>query len=258
MDNNINFDFDFYKYILKKETISCMLTEQSISEFNRASLIDWIVGLGCQFGLENSSIHLTVLLIDNFLSKKLIRLRDLELVGAACFSIACKYDAYYLPKLSAIVYSMEGAGTELDLKEMEVSLLNTVDFNLTSPTANTFLCNLVDILPKDLFHNSFNFSSYYIELFLLTTSAMQFSYSLVAASSLTLARIILEIEDPWPNKMIMITNLSLSNMYDCILFLSSLVSAASEYDPTKTVRNKYSHWKFNSVSKLKQPNNLMR
>ena len=258
MDNNNDFDFDFYKYLLKKETVPCMINKQSISDENRAKLIDWIVSLGCRFDSKHSVIHLTVYLLDEFISKKLIKLKYLQLVGAACFLVACKYEENHSPKISDIVYSMDGVGTQSDLKDMEAFILKTIDFHLTSPTTNTFLCNLFSLLPKDFFHNSFNLASYYIELFLLTTSSQQFVYSLVAASSLALARIVLEIEDPWPEKMILITNLNFCDMYDCILFLSSLVSAASVYPPTETVRNKYGYWKYNSVSKLKQPDNLMR
>ena len=258
MDNIIDLDFDFYKFILKKEHVPCMLLEQSISEFDRALLINWITSLGCQFSIENLAINLTAFLIDKFLSKKVVVVNNLQLVAAACFSLACKYDANYPPKLFDIVYSMDGTRTQLDLSNMEVLVLNTIDFDLTSPTANTFLCNLVNLLPNDFFHEMFNASSYYIELFLLTSPTIQFPYSLVAASSLVLSRILLDIDDFWPENMKMVTNLSLCDMYDCIVFVSSLVSAACKYDPTKTVREKYSHRRFNSVAKLEHPDDLLR
>ena len=258
MDNIIDLDFDFYKFILKKEHVPCMLLVQSISEFDRATLINRITSLGCQFSLENSTIHLTAFLIDKFLSKKVVGINNLSLVGAACFSLACKYDANSPPKLFDIVYSMDRTRTQLDLSNMEAVVLNTIDFNLTSPTANTFLCNLVNQVPNDFSYEMFNISSYYIELFLLTAPTIQFPYSLVAASSLVLARILLDIDDLWPENMKIVTDLSLGEMYDCMVFVSSLVSAANKYDPTKTVREKYSRRRFNSVAKLKQPDDLLR
>ena len=58
--------------------------------------------------------------------------------------------------------------------------------------------------------------------------------------------------------MKIVTDLSLGEMYDCIVIVSSLVSAANKYDPTETVREKYSRRRFNSVAKLKQPDDLFR
>ena len=118
MDILIDLDFDFYKFILKKEHVPCMLLEQSISEFDRALLINWITSLGCQFSIENLAINLTAFLIDKFLSKKVVVVNNLQLVAAACFSLACKYDANYPPKLFDIVYSMDGTRTQLDLSNI--------------------------------------------------------------------------------------------------------------------------------------------
>ena len=252
-------DFDFYKYLLNKETSidPNYLNNQSISDEMRATVIDWIISLGDNYRVDNSVIHFTVALLDKFLSSHVIKTRSLQVAGAASFLIACKHDEQYPPKLSKLVYSIDGMTSKSDLLDMEVLLLKTCDYHLRLPTTYNFLSHLVNLLPKDFGHNSFSFSSYYIEISLLTTASFQFSYSLIAASSLVLARIILQIDDPWPKITVMKTNLDILDMYDCILFVSSLVSAAHEYSPTENVRRKYGHYKYNSVSKLRHPEYLM-
>lgn len=252
--------FDFYQYLLNKESVPDhhYLNKQSISDEMRATTIDWIISLGCEFRTINLVVHITVLLLDKFLSISVIQAKNLQLVGAACFFIACKYEEVYPPKIRDIVYTLDGAGTKSDLVDMEALIMKTVDYQLGAPTASVFLYNLVNMLPKDLFHNSFNLASYCIELSLLTTATLKFSYSIVAASSLTLARIMLEIDDPWPKKMVKFSNLDFYEMEECILFLSSLLSEARDYPHTKATRDKYNHYKYNSISRLKLPENFQR
>jgi cyclin A len=252
-------DFDFYKYLLNKEAPidPNYLNKQSISDEMRATVIDWIISLGDNYKVDNSVIHFTIALLDKFLSSHVIKTRSLQVAGAACFLIACKHNEQHPPKVAELVYSIDGTASKSDILDMEVLVLKNCGFYIRLPTSYNFLCDLVNNLPKDFGHNSFNFSSYYIELSLLTTASLQFSYSLIAASSLLLARIILQIDDPWPMITVMKTDLDIMDMYDCILFVSSLVSAAHEYPPTENVRRKYEHYKYNSVSKLRHPECFM-
>ena len=247
-------DYDYYKYLLDKETLPKKLN--NVSEEIRATTIDWIIRLG--FRSDNSVIHMTVVILDKFLSSNNIESKYLEVAGATCFFIASKYNDVYPPKIAELVFSMDGAATKNDLTEMEVLVLKSIDYQVRIPSANTFLCNLVRLLPQPLYNNSFELSSYYTEISLLTTSSLQFPYSTIAASSLVLSQIVLEVVDPWPENVVKMTNLQLSDMHDCILFISFFVSRAKEYPQTKGVREKYGYKRYNSVARLKQPDNLTR
>ena len=253
-------EYDFFKYLLYQETRSNHLYrhDQSISDERRAGVIDWLISLCCSFRSHNSVIHLSVQILDRFLSSNIMMSQNLQVAGAACFLIASKHDEVHSPKPADLLYSMGGTTSVKELVDMESFVLQTIGFQLSIPTANIFLCNLVNLLSIDISNNSFNLSSFYIELSLLTTTYLQFSSCLLAASALVLSRILLKIPDPWPNHIAQVTSLDLSTMQECILFLSSLVSAAKDYPYTKEVIDKYSYRKYNFIAKLKQPDNLPR
>ena len=253
-------EYDFFKYLLNKESRPNHFHnhDQSISDERRAAVIDWMISLGCSFRSHNSVIHLAVQILDQFLSSNVKMSQNLQVAGAACFLIASKHEEVYSPKPADLLYPMGGATSAKELIYMESVVLQTIDFQVTTPTANTFLCNLVNLLSIDISNNSINLSSFYIELSLLTTASLQFSSSLIAASALALSRILLKIPDPWPNHIANVTSLDLTTMQECILFLSSLVSAAKDYPYTKEVIDKYSYRKYNFIAKLKQPDNLPR
>ena len=247
-------DYDYYKYLLDKETLPNKLN--IVLEEIQATVINWIISFG--FSSDNSVIHMAIVIFDRLLSSNTIESKYLRIAGAACFFIASKYEDVYPIKIAEIVYSMEGTATESNLMQMEVLVLKSIDYHVRIPSANTFLCELARLLPQDVYNNSFKLSSYYTEISLLTTSSLQFPYSMVAASSLALSQIVLEVNDPWPENIVKLTNLELADMHDCILFISVFISRAKEYPQTKEVREKYGYKKYSSVARIKQPDNLPR
>ena len=250
---------DVYEYLLKQdsERKKLYLNQQSISNKMRSTIVDLIINLGSDFRSDNLVIHLAIWLFENFMSIRSIDQQNLQLLGFTCFFIACKYEEVFPPKITEIVYQMQGANTKNDLIQMEVLVLKSVDFYLGTPTADTFLCILVSLLSEELCPNSFHLASYYNELSLLNTS-LQFSYSVIAVSSLTLSQFVLQTDIICAKKIIMISKVDIYSIRECILILNSLVVETSENQHAKAIKQKYGIKKYNSVSKLQQPKNLRR
>ena len=102
---------------------------------------------------------------------------------------------------------------------MEVVILKTINFQLGTPTAITFLRlfeNLISNYGSETHHN---LSSYYVELCLLTPNSADFSDAMLAAASLALAGIVIGIENPWPEKLVSYSNLNITNMQSCMIFI---------------------------------------
>jgi len=53
--------------------------------------------------------------------------------------VAAKYEEIYPPKMYDFVYMTNGACTEYEVIQMEVSLLTTLQFDINGPTCVDFL-----------------------------------------------------------------------------------------------------------------------
>ena len=255
MANSSIYKLEFYNYLQSIESDYAprqnYLDFKDISSEQRSVTIDWLIALGEVYKLENETVHIAVQLFDRFLSLSTIKVADLQLAATASFFIACKYEEKYPLKIEEMVYVMDGAGSKTDLIDMEVLILKTLDFHIGTPTKNNFLTHFGNLISTDQI--SFQLASYYTELSLVTDSTLQFSSSVVAAASLALSRFALEINDPWPEKLVLYSRLDLPDLHECLLFLSSLAREAKNYKQTQSVRDKYGYWKKNSVSTLKPP-----
>ena len=64
----------------------------TITENERAKLIDWLCKLHYKYKMFPETIFTVVALIDRYLQAKAIPLAELQLVGVACLFIAAKFE----------------------------------------------------------------------------------------------------------------------------------------------------------------------
>lgn len=58
----------------------------------RGILLDWLIELHLKFKMFTHTIYITIMIIDMYLSKKEASKENLQLIGAAAFYIAAKYE----------------------------------------------------------------------------------------------------------------------------------------------------------------------
>jgi len=75
----------------------------------------------------------------------------LRLVGVACILIASKYEEIYPPEIRDLIHLTERAYLKHDVLEMENDILQTLNFDITIPTAHTFLCRFLKAAHADRF-----------------------------------------------------------------------------------------------------------
>eukprot|EP00392_Amoebophrya_sp_AT5.2_P003105 g3110.t1 len=122
---------------------------KEVSGRMRGILLDWLIEVHYKFKLLPETLYLCVNLIDRYLQKeKEIQKRKLQLMGGTCMLIAAKYEEYRPPEVRDICYIMDNAYTREDVLDMEVSVLNTLKFSLTSASPLQFL----DFFSKGLCH----------------------------------------------------------------------------------------------------------
>merc|ERR1719355_296187 len=101
-------------------------------------LIDWLVEVHMKYRLRGETLFLTVNLIDRYLSRMPVMRRRLQLVGVVAMFVAAKFEEISPPELHDWVYITDKAYTNEDVLVMEVTMLNTLNFQVMVPTAAHF------------------------------------------------------------------------------------------------------------------------
>jgi hypothetical protein len=69
--------------------------------------------------LNRSTLHLTVFIIDKYLSSTEVTIRELQLVGLGALWIASKYEDIYPPQMHELTYICNHDFSEHDIKVVE-------------------------------------------------------------------------------------------------------------------------------------------
>lgn len=69
-----------------------MERQQSITQWMRSLLVDWMVEVQENFELNHETLYLAVRLVDLYLTKIVVNKETLQLLGAAAVFIASKFD----------------------------------------------------------------------------------------------------------------------------------------------------------------------
>lgn len=106
-------------------------------------------------------------------------------MGVTSLLLASKYEEIYPPELKDFVFLSDKAYSKEDVLQMEFSILSTLSFDLTFPTAHRFIERYTQMLGDDL--KVTTLANYLVELALIDIRMLQYNSSTAAASALTLA-----------------------------------------------------------------------
>ena len=79
---------------------------------------------------------------------------------------------------------------------------------------------------------AFNLTLYYIDLALMSSSSVKISHLLRATSSLLLANLALELNEPWVYEVSLPCKMDPRSLHECIFLLNSLVIGADDSPDT--------------------------
>jgi len=111
----------------------------------RAILVDWLVEVAEEYKLCADTLYLSVNYIDRFLSIHPVQRGNLQLVGIACMWIASKYEEIYPPNVNDFCYITDNTYSKEQMVDMEELVLKKLKYELTVPTAKTFLRRLLQV-----------------------------------------------------------------------------------------------------------------
>lgn len=177
------------------------MTHQSdINPKMRAILVDWLVDVHYKYGLLPQTLHIAVLLIDHFLAKSLTIARQrLQLVGISAMFIAAKYEEIYPPEAADFVKITDNAYTRDEVFQMESTMLSTVGYRVTFPTAFQFMKRFLKA-SRTCDDRVEHFAHYAIDHSLQEYKLTKYLPSTIAASAVRIARTQMRDFPVWVSK----------------------------------------------------------
>lgn len=172
--------------------------QREIQWFMRPYLIDFLIEAHAAFSLLPETLFLTVNLLDRYCSKRVVYKQHYQLVGCAALLIAAKYGdkkdrVPQINELNNMCCGLYDAGM---FTQMEMHVLNTLDWNIGHPTVD-FFTQLIVADERDTIEVE-HMAAYICEIALYHRDFVSTKPSIMARASLALARAILnkpEIND---------------------------------------------------------------
>ncbi|KRX10752.1 Cyclin-like protein [Pseudocohnilembus persalinus] len=225
-----------------------MAKQEEINEKQRAILIDWLVDVHYQYKMIPQTLYMTVMIIDKFIEKNQVPRSKLQLLGVTSLFIAGKYEEIYPPQLKEYVDLTDKTYRKNEVLDMEGKIINSLQFNITYPYAYTFLDRFTRIINSN--EKTLMLCRYIIELALIDFKFVKYSQSMIAASSLYVANIILSNKGPkWSDILQYTTQFTERDVRPCAKELCLLFQNAPNMKH-QAVRRKFAHEKFLQVSKI--------
>ena len=105
----------------------------------RSVLIDWLIQVHLKFHLLQETLYLCVQIIDAYLEAQDVPKMQLQLVGVTALFLAAKYEEMYVPAIEDFVYMTDNTYTKSEIRQMEISILRTLNFMFGKPLPLHFL-----------------------------------------------------------------------------------------------------------------------
>ncbi|KAB1221017.1 Cyclin-A1-1 [Morella rubra] len=252
------FACDIYKYLRASEAKKRPSTDfmekiqKDINASMRAILIDWLVEVAEEYRLVPDTLYLTVNYIDRYLSGNVMNRQRLQLLGVACMMVASKYEEICAPQVEEFCYITDNTYFKEEVLQMESAVLNYLKFEMTAPTTKCFLRRFVRAAQGINEAPSLQLeclANYIAELSLLEYNMLCYAPSLIAASSIFLAKYVLSpSQRPWNSTLQHYTLYQPSDLCNCVEDLHRLCfDSISSSLPA--IREKYSQHKYKYVAK---------
>ncbi|KAI3921987.1 hypothetical protein MKX01_005676 [Papaver californicum] len=242
---------DIYAHHRNTESSSCVspsyMTQQfDINEKMRGILIDWLIEVHYKFELMEETLYLTVNLIDRFLERQTVLRKKLQLVGVTAMLLACKYEEVSVPVVEDLILISDKAYTRKEVLDMEKSMVNTLQFNMSVPTPYTFMRRFLKAAQSDKKLELLSF--FIIELCLVEYEMLKYSPSLLAAAAIYTAQCTISRSKHWTKTCEWYTKYCEDELKECSRLMVTFHQKAGSGKITG-VHRKYSTYKFGCAAK---------
>lgn len=109
-----------------------MDSQSEITWDMRQTLVDWLLQVHLRYHLLPETLWIAVNVVDRFLSKRIVSIVKLQLVGVTAMFIAAKYEEILAPSVDEFVYMTENGYTREEILKGERVVLQTLDFKVSN------------------------------------------------------------------------------------------------------------------------------
>ncbi|KAH8975113.1 hypothetical protein BDL97_01G139500 [Sphagnum fallax] len=233
---------------------------------NQLAVVDYVediytfyhkIEVHLKFKLMMETLYLTTNLIDRYLSVRSVSRKNLQLVGVTALLLAAKYEEIWAPEVHDFIFISDNAYTREQILNMEKSMLNTLQFNLTVPTPYVFVARCLKAAAADKEEKAVAtelemVSWYLVELCLTEYSMVKFCPSHLAAAAVYTAQNTLARKPCWGPALQQHSGYTEAQLMECATMMVAFQSKAGTGSLT-VVHKKYSNTRFLSVAKLTPP-----
>ncbi|CAL9109196.1 unnamed protein product, partial [Musa textilis] len=242
---------DIYSFYRQTEVTSCvspdyMSQQFDINEKMRAILVDWLIEVHYKFELMEETLFLTVNIIDRFLARQTVARKKLQLAGVTAMLLACKYEEVSVPVVEDLILISDRAYTREEVLDMERLIVNTLQFNMSVPTAYVFMRRFLKAAEADKKLELLSF--FIVELCLVEYKMLEFRPSLLAAAAIYTAQCSLRGLRHWTKTSELHSNYSEDQLLECSRLMVDFHHKAGLGKLTG-VHRKYSTFKYGCAAK---------
>uniref|UniRef100_A0A8B9J3J2 Cyclin B2 n=1 Tax=Amazona collaria TaxID=241587 RepID=A0A8B9J3J2_9PSIT len=247
---------DIYEYLRELELQQSVrphyLDGKTINGRMRSILVDWLVQVHSRFQLLQETLYMCVAVMDRFLQSHPVPRKRLQLVGVTALLLASKYEEIFAPDVADLVYITDNAYTSHEIREMEIVILQELNFNLGRPLPIHFLRRASKAGEADVKQHTL--AKYLMELTLIDYDMVHHRPSEIAAAALCLSQKLLG-NNKWDTKQEYYTGYTEDSLEMTMKHMAKNVLKVNEnltkYTATK---NKYASSKLLMISTIPQLN----
>ena len=105
--------------------------QNEISWGMRQTLVDWLLQVHLRYHMLPETLWIAVNIVDRFLTKRVVSIQKLQLVGVTAMFIASKYEEIIAPAVDEFVFMTEKGYTKEEILKGERVMLQTLDFRIS-------------------------------------------------------------------------------------------------------------------------------
>lgn len=222
---------------IEDRVFSDYMSEQAeVNARHREILVDWMADVALKFRFLSDTLFIAVGILDRFLvMNTTVKRSKLQLVGTTALFIAAKFEEIATPDVNDFIYVSASAYSREEIIEMEKSILVALDFNITFPTALTFLRRFSKAASSEASVHAL--SKYIIELSVMDYALVRFLPSEIAAAAVYLSRA-MNRRPAWEKNVEFYSGFNEADILPCARELNVLLKSQAT-TKQRAITNKY-------------------
>ncbi|XP_066501277.1 G2/mitotic-specific cyclin-B3-like [Hoplias malabaricus] len=241
---------DIFDYLRNREEkfvlIDYMHNQPDLSGNMRGILVDWMVEVQENFGLNHETLYLAVKLTDHYLSVTVAMKESLQLIGSTAMLIAAKFEEQCPPCVDDFLYICDDAYKRQEFIVMERNILQGLKFDINIPVPYRFLRRYAKVAHASM--ETLTLARFVCELSLLELELVPERASRLASACLLLALVTKGLGG-WTAALQFHSGYTLSDLSPLVRSLYAMLASPSD-EKLKAVEYKYSHKVFFEVAKI--------